>query len=52
MKRNLIKARNIVFHILFLCVVFVASVVFFGRMLNRTAPDAAESMDHSTFPLV
>jgi len=52
MKRTLIKARNIILHVLFLVVLFVAAVIFFERTINRIAPDAAAAMADSTFPLV
>lgn len=52
MKRTLIKARNLILHILFLVALFVASVIFFERTINRIAPDAAAAMADSTFPLV
>lgn len=50
--KTLVKARNIILHILFLLLLFVGAVLFFERTINRVAPDAAEVMADSTFPLV
>ncbi len=52
MRRGLIRAGRWVLHILVLIIVFIAAVFMFERMLNWTAPDAAETMAESTFPLV
>ena len=52
MSNTIRKVRNIVLHILFLAALFVVSVLFFSRMINQVAPDAAENMKESTFPLV
>lgn len=52
MKGRMRTARNAALHILFLIVLFLASVLVFSRIINRTAPDTAEIMDDSTFPLV
>ena len=52
MKRTLIKARNLILHILFLAALFAGAVLFFERTINRLTPDAAETMADSTFPLI
>ena len=52
MRSALVKVRNTILHILFLLALFVGSVLFFSRMMSRTAPDEAQSMSQSTFPLV
>ncbi len=52
MKAKLKKVGNVVLHVLFLIVLFIGSVLLFSRRINQTAPDAAERMAESTFPLV
>ena len=52
MRSTLIKVRNIILHVLFLLVLFAGSVLFFSRMFNQAAPDEAQTMSQSTFPLV
>ena len=52
MKRFFIKARNILLRILVLAAVFTGSLLFFERTINQVAPDAAQTMATSTFPLV
>ena len=52
MRNTLTKVRNLILHVLFLAALFVGSVLFFSRMMSRTAPDEAQTMSQSTFPLV
>ena len=52
MKRRLKKAAGLAAHILFLAALFVGSVLFFERTINQAAPDAAQTMSDSTFPVV
>lgn len=44
--------KTVLVHAVVLFVVFIAAVVFFERLVNQTAPNAAEEMGNSTFPLV
>ncbi len=52
MKRRLKKAGNMILHVLFLVALFIGSVLFFERTINQVAPDAAQTMAASTFPVV
>ena len=52
MRSRAVKVRNLIIHILFLTVLFIGSVLYFERLINKVAPDAAELMENSTFPLV
>lgn len=52
MKERMKLVRNVLLHILFLILLFVVSVLIFSRMINQVAPDEAETMENSTFPLV
>lgn len=44
--------KNILVRIVVLTLIFVAAVFGFSRMINQTAPSAAEEMENSTFPLI
>ena len=50
--RGWARARNIILHILFLLVLLIVSILFFERLINQTVPEAAGSMENTTFPLV
>ena len=52
MRETISLIKNIVVHVIVLGVIFVAAVLGFGMMINRTAPSTAEAMEKSTFPLV
>ena len=52
MKRRLKKAGGLTLHVLFLVVLFIGSLLFFERTINQVAPDAAQVMAASTFPVV
>lgn len=52
MRERMIKIRNIILHIIFLIIVFIAAVFVFERMINQVTPDVAGTMADSTFPLV
>lgn len=52
MKERMRLVRNVVLHILFLIALFCGAVLVFSRMINQVAPDVAETMENSTFPLV
>ena len=44
--------KNILVHVVVLTVIFIAAVFGFARYVNQTAPNTAQAMENSTFPLV
>ena len=52
MKEKMKKIRNVVLHTAFLAALFLGAVAVFSRMINQVAPDVAETMPNTTFPLV
>ena len=52
MRERIRKIRNMVIHIAVLIVIFLGAVLVFHRLMNQAAPDLAETMQNSTFPLV
>ena len=52
MYKRLSMVKNILVHVVVLTVIFVAAVFGFARYVNQTAPNTAQAMENSTFPLV
>lgn len=52
MKSTLLRVRNTVLHVLFLIILFIAAMMFFSRMINRTESEDAGEMAQSSFPLI